>query len=90
MRVFCVCVCVSVPAMDARLSTFSLSVHRARDGVGVIGGFGVLGLFSFSFAAVAVENTRLREWRPLPTVFLGGLLVNVAEGLAGDGAGEAK
>jgi hypothetical protein len=59
MRVFCVGVCISAPATDARRSTFSLSVHRARDGGGVAGGFGELGLFSL--AAVAVENTPLRE-----------------------------
>jgi hypothetical protein len=80
---------VGVAQTDARLSTFSLSVHRARLGA-VVGVFGELGLFSF--VTVAAENTRLRERRPLTAAFLGGVLVGVGvtEGLAGDEAGEAK
>lgn len=63
---------------------FSLSVHRVRVGVG---GFDGLPLFSF---AAAVENTRLREWRPLGGAFLEGLPVVSAQGLTGDEAGEAR
>ena len=77
MRLFC----IGVPAIDARLSTFSSSL------LGSAGcWFDELPLFSF--ATFELANTRPSEWRPPVTDFLGGLAVDAVQGpLAG---GEVK